>query len=46
MFDGVAWIHNFCEKILPERKVTCILDQFHALDYGAAAVRALTPRFD
>ena len=38
--DGAAWIRNVCEEILPGRRVTYILDQFHALEYAAAAVQA------
>ena len=40
--DGAAWIRNVCEEIFPGRKVNCVLDQFHALEY-AAAVQALAP---
>ncbi len=31
-----------CGKILPGRNGTLILDQFHALEYAAAAVQAVT----
>ena len=41
--DGAAWIRNVCEEILPGRRVTYVLDQFHALDCAAAAVQALAP---
>ena len=41
--DGAAWIRNVCEEIFPGRRVTCVLDQFHALEYAAAAVQALAP---
>ena len=39
--DGAAWIRNVCEEILPGRRAACVLDQFHALEYAAAAVQAL-----
>ena len=41
--DGAAWIRNVCEEILPGRRVTYVLDPFHALEYAAAAVQALAP---
>ena len=41
--DGAAWIRNVCEEIFPGPNVTYILDQFHALEYAAAAVKALAP---
>ena len=43
---GAAWIRNFCEEIFAGRKVTCVFNQCHALEYAAAAVWALAPRFD
>ena len=39
--DGAAWIRNVCEEAFAGMKTTFILDQFHALEYAAAAVRAL-----
>ena len=41
--DGAAWIRNVCEEIFPGRNAAYVLDQFHALEYAAAAVQALTP---
>ena len=40
---GAAWIRNVCEEIFAGRKVTCVLNQFHALEYAAAAARTLAP---
>ena len=34
--DDAAWIRNVCEEIFPERKVNCVLNQFHALEYATA----------
>ena len=41
--DGAAWIRNVCEEIFPGRRAAYVLDQFHALEYAAAAVQALAP---
>ena len=41
--DGAAWIRNVCEEVFAGLKTTFILDQFHALDCAAAAVRAIAP---
>ena len=41
--DGAAWIRNVCEEVFAGTGTTFILDQFHALDCAAAAVRALAP---
>ena len=41
--DGAAWIRNVCEEIFPGPNAACVLDQFHALEYAAAAVQALAP---
>lgn len=41
--DGAACILNVCEEILPERRAVFILDQCHALEYAATAVRVLAP---
>ena len=41
--DGAAWIRNVCEEVFAGTGTTFILDQFHALEYAAAAVRALAP---
>ena len=38
--DGAAWIRNACEEIFPGRNAACVLNQFHALEYAAAAVQA------
>ena len=40
--DGAEWIWNVAEEIFGERDPTFILDQFHAIDCAAAAVRTLT----
>ena len=36
------WLPPTCEEILYGRNGTLILDQFHALEYAAAAVQAVT----
>ena len=41
--DGAEWIRNACEEIFGCRKVTFVLDMFHALEYAADAVRAIHP---
>ena len=41
--DGTAWIRNVCEEVFTGRKAACAPDQFHALEYAAAAVQDLVP---
>ena len=40
---GAPWIRTVCEEILAGPEMTFILDLFHALDFAAAAVQAVTP---
>ena len=41
--DGAEWIPNTCEEIFGGGKVTFVLDEFHCLEYAAAAVKAILP---
>ncbi len=41
--DGAEWIRSACDEIFGGRKVTFVLDMFHALEYAADAVRAILP---
>ncbi len=41
--DAASWIRSVCGELLPGRKVTFILDLWHALEYAGAALRALVP---
>ena len=41
--DGAVWIWNVGEEIFAVRDSTFILDRLHALEYAAAAVRAVAP---
>ncbi len=41
--DGAEWIRSACGEIFGGRKVTFVLDMFHALEYAADAVRAILP---
>ena len=41
-----ARIRNVCGEIFAKRNLTFILEQYHALEYAAAAVRILTPDKD
>ncbi len=39
--DGAEWIRNTCDELFGGRKVTCVLDIFHALEYASDAVKAI-----
>ena len=39
--DGAEWIRNTCEELFGGRKVTFVLDMFHALEYASDAVKAM-----
>ena len=41
--DGADWIRNTCEELFGGRKVTFVLDFFHALEYAGNAVKAMFP---
>ena len=41
--DAASWIRNVCGELLAGQKVTFILDFWHAVEYAAAALRALCP---
>ena len=41
--DGAEWIRSTCDEIFGGRKVTFVLDMFHALEYAADAVRSIHP---
>ena len=41
--DGAEWIRNTCDELFGGRKVTCVLDIFHALEHASDAVKALLP---
>lgn len=39
--DGASWIRNVCAELFPGPRTVHILDLWHAMDYAAAAVKAL-----
>jgi hypothetical protein len=41
--DGAEWIRGACDEIFGGRKVTFVLDVFHALEYASDAVKAIFP---
>ena len=41
--DGAEWTRNTCQEIFGGRKVTFVLDMFHALEYASGAVKAILP---
>ncbi len=41
--DGAEWIRNTCDELFGGRKVTCVLDLFHVLEYASDAVKAILP---
>ncbi len=41
--DGAEWIRNTCDELFGGRKVTCVLDIFHALEHASDAVKAILP---
>ena len=41
--DGAPWIRAVCEETLPGRKMTFVLDLYHALEHASDAVKAAVP---
>ena len=41
--DGAEWIRGSCDELFGGRKVTFVLDMFHALEYASDAVKAMVP---